>query len=70
MHPPSHAQLVDTVETPETQSPLLCQANYDKLRGEPPGAWRGAVASPAGPVTRLAGANAAGASLRPGEISV
>lgn len=70
VRPTSRAQLVDTTGTPETQSPLLRQPNSEKLSREPLGAWRWAAASPAGLVTRLAGANAAGASLRPWEISV
>lgn len=51
-------------------SPLCSVSQSEKWSGEPLGAWRGSVASPAGPVTPLTGANAAGASLRPGEISV
>lgn len=59
-----------TAGTPETQFPLLRQPRSQELSKEPLGAWLWAAASLAGPVTRLAGANAAGASLRPGEISV
>lgn len=61
---------VHTAGTAEIQSPLLHQPNNEKLRREPWGAWRSAGTSPAGPITRPAGANVAGASLRPGEISV
>lgn len=61
---------VHTAGTAENQSPLLRHPNSEKSSRKPLGARRWAEASPAGPVTRPAGANAAGASLRPGEISV
>lgn len=64
VRPTSWAQLVHTSGTPDPS------AQSAKFRRVELGTQHWAEASPAGPVTRTASANAAGASLRPGDISV
>lgn len=60
------AQLVHSPGTPDPSAPPDPSALPAQFRGAEQGTWHREGASPAGPVTRSARANAAGASVRPG----